>query len=209
MISSIFFIIFVLLFLMSQDMFLIFISCIIILNLLYRKVVIERTFLIQKSLNFNIFLLSSKIISKIINFLNFLTSTIFLRTINVFLIFDLCVKIIISAALILCIHFIFCFSLIYIINFISLLDFRFERTLISRKKNVEVATFDCLTTIFVQIFSLIVSFVFSIILFNFLIIFFNFIICLSKQSFIFFCFAYALVTRRVFYYIKKFCHHHS
>ena len=90
MISSIFFIIFVFFFLMFWDMLLIFISYIIISNLSRRKVVVEMTFLIQKSLNFNIFLLSSKIILKIINFLNLLIFTIFLRAVNVFLMFNSC-----------------------------------------------------------------------------------------------------------------------
>ena len=157
-------------------MFLTFISCIIISDLSCRKIVVEMTFLIQKSLNFNIFLLSSKIILKIINFLNFLTFILFLRAINVFLMFNSCVKMIIFVALIFCIRFISCSSLIYVINFISLFNFRFEKTLISRKRNAEIAIVDCLIVIFVQIFSSIVSFVFSITFFNFLIIFFNFII---------------------------------
>ena len=130
-------------------MFLIFISCIITSNFLRRKIVIETTFLIQKLLNFNIFLLSSKIILKIINLLNFLISTIFLRAVNMFLIFNLHVKTIIFAAFIFYIYFIFYFFLIYIINFTSLFDFRFEETSISRKKNVEIATFNYLTIIFV------------------------------------------------------------
>ena len=112
MISSIFFIIFVLFFLMFWNMFLIFISCIIISNFSRRKVAVETTFLIQKSLNFNIFLLFSKIILKIINFLNLLIFTIFLRAVSVFSIFNLHVKMIISVALIFCIRFIFCFFLI-------------------------------------------------------------------------------------------------
>ena len=167
-------------------MFLTFILYIIILNLSRRKIVVETTFLIQKSLNFNIFLFFSKIILKIINFLNFLTSTIFLRAINVFSMFDSRVKIIIFAAFILCIYFIFCFFLIHVISFIFLLNLRFEKTSISRKKNVEIVIFDCLTIIFVQVLFSIVSFVFSIIFFNFLIIFFSLVICLSKQSFVFF-----------------------
>ena len=157
-------------------MFLIFISCIIILDFSCRKVVVETTSLIQKSLNFNIFLLFSEIILKIINFLNFLIFIIFLRAINVFSIFNLHVRAIISVALIFCTRFIFCFSLIYIINFISLFNFCFERTLISRKESVEIAIINCLIIIFVQIFSSIVSFVFSTTFFNFLIIFFNFVI---------------------------------
>ena len=157
-------------------MFLIFISYIIISNFSRRKVVVETTSLIQKSLNFNIFLLSSKIILKIINFLNFLIFTIFLRAISVFLMFDSRVKAIISAAFIFCIYFIFCFSLIHVINFIFLLNFRFEKTLISRRKSVEIAIVDYLIVIFVQIFFSIIFFVFSIIFFNFLIIFFNLVI---------------------------------
>ena len=130
-------------------MFLIFISCIIISNFSRRKVVVETTFLIQKSLNFNIFLLFSKIILKIINLLNFLIFTIFLRAVSVFSMFNLHVKTIISVTLIFCIRFIFCFSLIHVINFIFLLDFRFGKTLISRKKNVEIEIVDCLIVIFV------------------------------------------------------------
>ena len=122
-------------------------------------------------------------ILKIINFLNLLISTIFLRAINVFSIFDLRIRIIISIALIFCIRFISCFLLIYVINFISLFDFRFKEELISRKENVEIATFVCLMIIFVQVFSSIVSFVFSIIFFNFLIIFFSFVIFRNNHSF--------------------------
>ena len=183
MISSIFFIIFASSFLMSWNMLLIFTSCIITSNFSRRKIVVEATSLIQKSLNFNIFLLSSKITLKIINLLNFLIFTIFLRAVNVFSMFNLHVKTIISAALIFCIRFISCFSLIHVINFISLLNLRFERTLISRRKNVEIATIDCLIVIFAQIFSSTVSFVFSITLFSFLITFFSLVICLSKHSF--------------------------
>ena len=167
-------------------MLLIFISCIIILNFSRRKVVVETTSLTQKSLNFNIFLLSSKTILKIINLLNFLISTIFLRAVNVFSMFDSRIKTIIFATLIFCICFIFYFFLIHVISFISLFNFRFEEASVSRKKDVEIATFDCLTIIFIQIFSSIVSFVFSIIFFNFLIIFFNLVTCLSKQSLVFF-----------------------
>ena len=130
-------------------MLLIFISYIIILNFSRRKIVVETMFLIQKSLNFNIFLFFSKIILKIINFLNFLISTIFLRAINVFSMFDLCIKIIIFVAFILCIYFIFCFSLIHVINFISLLNFHFKEASISRKKNAEIAIFNYLMIIFV------------------------------------------------------------
>ena len=130
-------------------MFLIFISCIIISNFSRRKIVVEATFLIQKSLNFNIFLFLSKIILKIINLLNFLIFMIFLRAISVFSMFDLCVKAIIFVALIFYTHFISCFSLIHVINFISLFDFRFEKTLILRKRNAEIAIVDCLIVIFV------------------------------------------------------------
>ena len=154
-------------------MLLIFISCIIILDFSRHKIAVETTFLIQKSLNFKIFLLFSKIILKIINLLNLLIFTIFLRAVNVFSMFDSCVKAIISVAFIFCIRFIFYFSLIYVINFIFLLDFHFKRALISRKKSVEVAIVNCLIVIFVQIFSSIVFFVFSVTFFNFLIIFFN------------------------------------
>ena len=129
-------------------MLLIFISCIITSDFSRRKVVVETTFLIQISLNFNIFLFLSKIILKIINLLNFLTFKIFFRAINVFSMFNLYVKMIIFVAFIFCIHFISCSSLIYIINFISLLDFCFERTLILRKKSVEIAIVDCLIVIF-------------------------------------------------------------
>ena len=167
-------------------MLLIFISCIITSNLSRRKVVVEMTFLIQKSLNFNIFLFSSKIILKIINFLNLLIFTIFLRAISVFSMFDSRIKMIIFVALIFCIRFILCSSLIHVINFISLLDLRFKKMLISRKENVEIAIVDCLIVIFVQIFFSIVSFVFSIIFFSFLIIFFSLVTCFLKHSFIVF-----------------------
>ena len=120
------------------------------------------------------------------NHLNFLIFMIFLRTVNVFLMFNLYVKVIIFVVFIFCIYFIFRSFLIYIINFIFLLDFRFERALILRKKNVEIAIVDCLIVIFAQIFSSIMSFVFSIILFNFLIIFFNFVIWLLKYLIIVF-----------------------
>ena len=183
MISWIFFIIFASSFLMSWNMLLTFISCIIILNLSRRKTAVEATFLIQKLLNFNIFLLFSKTTLKIISSLNFLIFTIFLRAVSVSSMFDLCVKTIIFAALIFCIRFIFYFSLIHVINFISLFDLRFEKALISRKKSVEIAIVDCLIVIFIQIFSLIVSFIFSIIFFSFLITFFSFVIWLSKHLF--------------------------
>ena len=129
-------------------MFSICILCIIISNLLRRKVVVETTSLIQKSLNFNNFLFSSEIIPKIINFLNFLIFKIFLHAVNVFSIFDLHVKMIIPVIFIFCTRFISCSSLIYIINFISLLDFRFKRTLILRRRKIEIATVNCLIVIF-------------------------------------------------------------
>ena len=179
MISLIFFIIFVFSFLMSWSMLLIFTLYIIISDFSRRKVVVETTFLIQKSLNFNIFLLLSKIILKIINFFNFfnfLIFIIFLRAVSVSSIFDLHVKTIISVALIFCTRFISCSFLIYVINIIFLLDLRFKKTLISCKKNVEIAIANCLIAIFVQIFSSIMFFVFSTTLFSFLIIFFNFVI---------------------------------
>ena len=183
MISSIFFIIFVSSFLMSWSLFLIFISCIIISDFSRRKVVVETTIFIQKSLNFNIFLLFSETILKTINFLNLLIFTTFFRAICVFSIFVLHIKIIISAALIFCIRFFFFFFFFYVINFIFLLDLHFEKTLILCKKNVEIAIVDCLIAIFAQIFSSIVFFVFLTILFNFLIIFFNLVTWLSKHSF--------------------------
>ena len=130
-------------------MFLIFISYIIISNFSRHKIVVETTFLIQKLLNFNIFLFSSKITLKIINFLNLLIFTIFLRVINVFSMFDLYIRTIIFVAFIFCIHFISCSSLIHVINFIFLLDFRFEKTLILSKKNIEVAIADSLIVIFI------------------------------------------------------------
>ena len=130
-------------------MLLIFILCIIISNFSRRKIVVETTFLIQKSLNFNIFLFSSKIILKIINFLNFLIFMIFLHIVTVFLMFDLHIKTIISVAFIFYIRFIFCFSLIYVINFIFLFNLCFEKTLISRKKKIEITIVDYLIVIFV------------------------------------------------------------
>ena len=123
-------------------MLLTFILCIIISDLSRRKVVVKMTFLIQKSLNFNIFLFFSEIILKIISFLNFLIFTIFLRAVNVFSMFNSRIKIIIFVALIFCIRFISYFFLIHIINFISLPNLYFEKTLISRKDSVEIAIVD-------------------------------------------------------------------
>ena len=130
-------------------MFLTFISCIIISNFSRYKIVAETTSLTQKSLNFNIFLFSSKIILKIINFLNLLIFTIFLHAVNVFSMFNLRIKTIIFTALIFCIRFISCFFLIYVINFIFLSNFHFKKVLILCKENVEIATVDCLIVIFV------------------------------------------------------------
>ena len=130
-------------------MLLIFISCIIILNFSRLRIVVIATFLIQKSFDFNIFLFSSKIILKIINFLNFLISTIFFRANSVFIVFNLRINAIIFAALIFCIFFIFWFFLIYIINFISLLNRRFKSALTVNIKSVKNATFAFLKTIFV------------------------------------------------------------
>ena len=160
-------------------MFLIFISYIIISNFSRRKIIVKTTSLIQKSLNFSIFLFFSKIILKIINFLNFLIFTIFSRAVNMFSMFNLYIKIIIFAALMFCIRFIFCSFLIHVINFIFLFNFRFERMLISRRRNVEIAIIDCLIVIFVQVFS-------SIVFFVFFVIFFNLVIYLSKHSFVVF-----------------------
>ena len=129
-------------------MLLIFISYIIILNFSRLRFVVIATSLIQKSFNFNIFLLFSKIILKIINFLNLLTSTIFFRIDNVFIVFDFRVNAIIFAAFIFCILFIFLFFLIYIINFISLLNHRFENALIANIENVKNATFAFFKAIF-------------------------------------------------------------
>ena len=167
-------------------MFLIFTSYIIISNLSRLKIIIIATFLIQKSFDFNIFLLSSEIILKIINFLNFLTLTIFFRANSVFIVFNLRINVIIFAALIFCTFFIFWFFLIYVINFISLLNYRFEDALIVNIKNVENATFAFLKAIFVQMFSSIMLIVFSVIFFNFLVISFNFVICFFKSQLDFF-----------------------
>ena len=167
-------------------MFLIFISCIIILNFSRLKIVVIATFLIQKSFDFNIFLLSSKIILKIINFLNLLTSIIFFRANNVFTMFNSRVNVIIFITFIFCIFFIFWFFLIYVINFIFLLNRRFESALIANIESVENATSALLKAIFVQMFSSIVLIIFSVILFNFFVIFFNFIVCFFQLQLDFF-----------------------
>ena len=130
-------------------MFLTFILYIIILNFLRLKVAVIATFLIQKSFDFNIFLLLSKIILKIINFLNFLISTIFFRANNIFIVFNSRVNAITFVMFIFYILFIFWFFLIHVINFISLLNCCFENALIASIKDVENATFAFLKTIFV------------------------------------------------------------
>ena len=148
MISSVFSIAFALSFLMSWNMFLIFISCIIISDLLRLRIIVIATSLTQKSFDFNIFLLPSEIILKIINFLNFLISTIFFCADSVFIMSDSRVNAITSAALIFCILFIFWFFLIHVIIFISLLSRRFEGALIASIESVENATFAFLKAIF-------------------------------------------------------------
>ena len=105
--SSVFFIIFVSSFLMFENMLLIFISCIITLDFSRRRIVVLTTSFIQKSFDFNIFLLFSKIILNIIIFLNFRIFIIFLRVVSVMLTFELRINIIISFMLIFCIRFIF------------------------------------------------------------------------------------------------------
>ena len=167
-------------------MFLIFISYIIILNFSRLKIAVIATFLIQKLFDFNIFLFSSKIILKIINFLNFLISTIFFRAGNIFIMFNSRVNAIIFAALIFCIFFIFWSFLIHVINFISLLNRRFGNALIANIENVESATSALLKTIFIQMFSSIVLIVFFVIFFNFFVISFNLVVCFFESQFDFF-----------------------
>ena len=149
MMSSILFIIFAFLFLMFENMFLIFISCIITFDFSRRKIVVLTTFLIQKSFDFNIFLLFSKIILNIIISLNLRTFIIFLRVVNVMLTFEFRVNVIISFAFIFCIRFIFWISLIYIINFIFLLSFHSENALMTSAKNVECVILKSFVAIFV------------------------------------------------------------
>ena len=127
------------------------------------NIAVIATFLIQKSFNFNIFLLSSKIILKIINFLNFLTSTIFFYVNSVFIVSDSRVNVIIFIIFIFCILFISRFFLIYIFNFISLLSRRFENALIANIEDVENATLAFLKAIFAQMFSSIVLIIFFVI----------------------------------------------
>ena len=102
MMTSILFITFALSFLIFYNMLLIFTLCIIILNLSRRKVVVVTTSLTQKSFNFNIFLLFSKIALNIINFLNFCIFIMFLHTVSVIATLILHVNVIISFALIFC-----------------------------------------------------------------------------------------------------------
>ena len=135
--TSTFFIIFVSLFLISYNMFLTFISCIIILNLSRQKVAIVMTFLIQKSFVFSIFLLLSEITLNIINFLNFYTLIMFFRAVNMIATSNSRNNIIIFFALIICTCFIFWAFFIYIISFIFLLDFRFNNALITCATSVK------------------------------------------------------------------------
>ena len=209
MISLIFFIIFVSLFLMFWNMFLTFILCIIIPNFSRRKIVVETMFLIQKSLNFNIFLLFLKIILKIINFLNFLIFTIFLRAVNVFLIFNSCVKTIISVILIFCIRFIFCFffNLCHQFYFSAWFLFRRNVDLTQKKRwnrNRRLSDRYFRSNIFFnRVFRLLGHF-------------FKFSDHLLQLRYLIFktfihCFYHirAIVTRRVFYYIEKSYHYCS
>ena len=83
MITLTLFITFAFLFLIFYNILLIFISCIIILNFSRRRVAVVTTSLIQKSFDFNIFLLFSEISLNIINFLNFCIFIIFLRAVSV------------------------------------------------------------------------------------------------------------------------------
>ena len=137
MTTSTFFIVFVSSFLIFWNILLIFISCIIISNFSHRRIVVWTTFLIQKSFDFNIFLLLSKIILNIINFLNFCTFIMFLHVISIIATFELRINVIISFVLIFCIRFIFWTVFIYIINFIFLLSLRFENALITLVTNVK------------------------------------------------------------------------
>ena len=204
MISSTFCIIFVFLFLIFWNIFLILILCIIILDLSHRKIVVKTTFLIQKLLNVSIFLLLSKITLKIISFLNFLIFTIFLHAVSVLSMFHIFIKTIIFAALIFCIRFISYSFLIHVIIFIFVFNFRFEEALILRRKSAEIAIVDCLIVIFIQLFSSIVFFVFSIIFFSFLVISFSLVICLSKYSLIIFVLLALLWRVASFIILKNF-----
>ena len=181
-------------------MFLIFISCIFISNFSRLRIVVIATFLIQKSFNFNIFLLFSKIILKIINFLNFLILTILFHADSVFIVFNSRVNVIIFIAFIFCIFLIFWFFLIHIINFIFLLSCCFENALITNIENVENAIFTFLKTILVQVFSSVVLIIFFIIFFNFFVISFNFVVCFSESQLNFF--ASSLHSWCVAFFIK-------
>ena len=105
--TSILFIIFAFSLLMFCNIFLIFISCIIILNSLRWKVAVAATFLIQKSFEFNIFLFFLKITLNIINFLNYYIFIMFWRAVSVIAMLNSRVIIIIFFVLFFYIHFIF------------------------------------------------------------------------------------------------------
>ena len=134
---------------MFWNILFIFISCIIILNFSRRNVAVIATLFIQKFFDYNIFLLSSEIILKIIKFLNFLITTIFFYANSVFTVFNLRVNVIIFVTFIFCILFIFKFFSIYVINFIFLLNCRFKNVLIVNIESVENATFAFLKILFV------------------------------------------------------------
>ena len=119
MMTSILFITFAFSFLMFCNIFVIFILCIIISNSSRRKIVIVATSLIQKSFNFNIFLLFSKIILNIINLLNFRIFIMFLHAVNMIATLNSRINIIISFTLIFDIHFFLKFSLfILLVSFL-------------------------------------------------------------------------------------------
>ena len=168
-------------FLMSWGMLLTLTSCIITSDLSRRRAAVEATSLTQKSLDFSIFLLSSKTTLKIINFLNLLTPTISLRAVSVSSVSGPRARAITSAALILCTRSISCSPLIHVISSISLLNLRFGEAPVSRRGGAEIATPDCLAATFAQVFSPTVSFVFSTTLFNFLITSSSLVTCLSEQ----------------------------
>ena len=124
-------------FLIFCDILFIFILCIIILNLLRRKVVVVTIFSIQKLFDFNIFLFFLKIILNIINSLNFCIFIIYLRAVSVIATLNSRINIIIFFAFIFYICFIFWIIFIYVINFIFLLSFRFDNALITRAISVK------------------------------------------------------------------------
>ena len=106
--TSILFITFVFLFLMSCNMLLTLILYIILLNLLRRRVAIMTTFLIQKLFVFSIFcFFFQKITLNIVNLLNSRTFIMFLRAVSVIATSNSRINIIISFALIFCICSIF------------------------------------------------------------------------------------------------------